>query len=148
MPCVLVAPMHGEFPTSGFILLGDHANLFLSDLWYIFGSIASLLLLYLFKTFCIWVVTFVYYGVKMTFIHVRDTGSLQSSMNMINNFFHGLGFSSIGYESDTLMERCLSDERENMGTSDDLSTLYFYPNFPISMICVFWFLSIPSKESF
>lgn len=63
---------------------------------------------------------------KTKFIHVWVITSLYSIANMINKFCHDINFSSMGRERDVLMEHCSRDEREDMDTSGDPSSLYFY----------------------
>lgn len=49
---------------------------------------------------------------------------------MINNFCHDISFSSTCCKTD-VMEHCSHEQRANMDTSEDLSSLYFYLHLPI-----------------
>ncbi|KAI5387864.1 hypothetical protein KIW84_073815 [Lathyrus oleraceus] len=65
------------------------------------------------------------------FVHVREITFLYSTEDMFNKFRHNIRFSSIGKEKDVIMEHCSHEEREDMETYDDPSTLFFYFDFPV-----------------
>ncbi|KAI5387988.1 hypothetical protein KIW84_073904 [Lathyrus oleraceus] len=71
-------------------------------------------------------------GKKTKLVHVHDTTSLYSNVEMIDKFHHGIKFSSTGRERDVTMETRLKDERENMNTSGEPHAPFFY--FHLSII--------------
>lgn len=72
-------------------------------------------------------------GKKIKVVHVQDIASSYSTMDIIDEFCHGIRLSDTGHERDVIIEPCSMEERANMDTSVESSTPYFYVH--LHIIC-------------
>lgn len=69
-------------------------------------------------------------GKKTKFIHIQDNESLYSDIEMINTFFHDIILFNIDLER-LIMEPYSMEERNNIDTLGESTSLYFYVHVPI-----------------
>lgn len=136
-----VAYGRGNFPAFDDIPLGKRVRPFILGLIYIFneGIYFSLIYLFLIETLLsdlfileiFYLFLFLVMARNTKFVHVREISFLYSTEDMFNKFLHNIRFSSIGKEKDVIMEHYSQEERDDMETYDDPSTLFFYFDFPV-----------------